>query len=121
MIQFNVQTSLNIPGLRRRHDRSLRATQLQLDNDVLKDSNYFIPKDTGELERSSIRSSLIGKGRLYWSTKYARKLYYNPDIIFRKEVNPNAQALWFEAAKSRRKEGWIEDVQRNYLDYFSRL
>jgi len=91
---------------------------MQLDNDVLKDSNYFIPKDTGELERSSIRSSEIGKGRLFWNTKYARRLYYNPQYNFSKDVSPNARGLWFEAAKSQKRPGWIRRLKQKYGSYF---
>lgn len=110
MISFNVIIQLG--NIEERIQNAVDVTQMQLDQEVLKDSNYFIPKDTGELERSSVRASEIGKGVLKWDTKYARKLYYNPQYNFSKDVNPNAQGLWFEAAKVRFLSDWIRMAQQ---------
>lgn len=120
MISFNVRVNLNTRGLQQATGQALQVAQMQLDNDVLKDANYFIPKDTGELERSGIRASQIGEGRIIWDAKYARKLYYNPDYNFSKDVNPNAQGLWFEAAKAQKKQNWLEEAKRKYREFFSR-
>jgi hypothetical protein len=110
MIQFNVRAELG--NLQSRVQQAIDASQIQLDQEVLKDSNFFIPKDTGELERSSLRASNIGQGVLRWDTPYARRLYYNPQYTFSKDVNPNAQGLWFEAAKARYKRDWIRISQQ---------
>lgn len=88
------------------------AAQKKIDQEVLKDSNYFIPKDTGELERSSIRASQIGEGVIKWDTPYSRRLYYNPQYNFSGETNPNAQGLWFEAAKAMFLVDWVRAAQR---------
>lgn len=85
--------------------------QFALDQQVLKDSNYFIPKDTGELERSSIRFSRPGEGHIEWNTPYARRLYYNPQYNFSHDVNPNASGLWFEEAKARNVTDWARIVE----------
>ncbi|MBT2688261.1 minor capsid protein [Bacillus sp. ISL-47] len=110
MIRFNVRVELG--NIRQQVEAAADAGQRQLDQEVLKGSNYFIPKDTGELERSSLRASQIGKGKLIWDTPYARKLYYNPQYNFSKDVNPNAQGLWFEAAKARFLSDWIRMTQQ---------
>lgn len=90
---------------------------MMLDQEVLKDSNYYVRKRTGELERSSIRASQIGKGILIWDTKYARKVYFDDRNISR-DVNPNARALWFEVAKSARKTNWNSAVLQEYINFF---
>lgn len=100
-------------------EKSLDAVakaQVVLDEQVLKDSNYFIPKDTGQLEDSSIIASRIGEGELIWDTKYARKVYYGVDINFHTDMNPNAQALWFETAKSRFLSDWVRAAQGEVKD-----
>lgn len=92
-------------------DKSLAAiekAQVVMDEQILKDSNYFIPKDTGQLEDSSLIASRIGQGELIWDTQYARKVYYGVDINFHTDMNPNAQALWFEVAKSRFLSDWVK-------------
>jgi hypothetical protein len=110
MIRFNVRVDLG--NIQQRLDNMTEVAQMQLDQEVLKGSNYFIPKDTGELERSSLRASDIGKGKLKWDTPYARKVYYNPQFNFHKDVNPNAQGLWFEAAKARFLSDWVRMTQQ---------
>lgn len=84
--------------------------QTLLSSEVLKDSNYYAPQDTGNLIGSSQRASDFKKGRLVWDTRYAKKLYYNPQYNFSKDKNPNARGLWFEAAKSSFLRRWISLV-----------
>ena len=117
MISFNAKVTIN--GLQQKAEMANKSAQMQLDNDVLKDSNYYAPKDTGNLEASSLSSSLIGQGMLYWNTPYARRLYYNPQYNFARDKNPNAQGLWFEAAKASKKDSWLENMRNEYRKYFS--
>jgi Minor capsid protein len=110
MIRFNVRAELG--GIRETVNKAMKAGQKQLDQEVLKGSNFFIPKDTGELERSGVRASQIGKGKIIWDQPYARKLYYNPQYNFSKDANPNAQGLWFEVAKARFLSDWVRMTQQ---------
>lgn len=114
MIKLDVKVKINQNQLQSDIDRRLDKAQYALDNQVLKDSNYFIPKDTGNLEQSSFLHSQIGQGKIVWNTPYARRLYYNPQYNFSKDVNPNAQGLWFEAAKSRFYNDWVQVAQNAY-------
>ncbi|UNP84825.1 minor capsid protein [Bacillus mycoides] len=110
MIRVNVQVDTGMI-----ESKVLEATQkaqFALDQQVLKDSNYFIPKDTGELERSSIRFIRPGEGHIEWNTPYARRLYYNPQYNFSTDVNPNAQGLWLEAAKAAKLDNWVRIVEQ---------
>lgn len=84
----------------------VKRAQFVLDEQVIKDSNYYIPQDQGFLKDSALSASSVGEGRVVWNTPYARRLYYNPQYHFSKDKNPNAQGLWFEAAKSARKKEW---------------
>lgn len=116
---INVQTNINWSELEGRFDTATRAAQFMLDSDVLKDSNYYIPKDTGNSERSGIIHSQLGYGKIVWRTPYIRKIYYGTSINFHKDINPNAQDLWFEAAKASKKERWIVDLRNLYRQYFN--
>lgn len=95
---------------------AVEKAQVVLDEQVLKDSNYFIPKDTGNIEDSSIINSRIGEGELVWSTEYARKIYFGVDMHFQTDQNPNARALWFEEAKSRWTANWVQLANREVKD-----
>lgn len=82
--------------------------QSLLDEEVLKSSNNYAPEDSTELIRSSVRATVFGSGKVMWDTPYARKLYWNPQYNFSSDKNPNAQGLWFEAAKANDLKDWIK-------------
>ncbi|SEP56878.1 Minor capsid protein [Virgibacillus subterraneus] len=107
---FSVNIKLNNPAGRAK--KAVGAGQFALDEAALKDSNYYIPKDEGYLEESGVTHSKIGEGELIWQTKYARKLYYNPQYDFSTDMNPNAQGLWWEAAKAENLEEWLEQANK---------
>jgi Minor capsid protein len=119
MIKLKTKIEFDDSKLKTKQEQSKQAAQMQLDQDVLKDSNYFIPKETGELERSSLRHSRIGQGHIEWKAPQARRLYYNPQYNFSKDVNPNAQGLWFEAAKALKRPNWMQNIGNKYAKYFN--
>ena len=84
----------------------VRKAQYLLAEQALKDSNFYIPKDTGALEVSS-RIREDGE-EISWNTPYARRLYYGVNFNFSTDVNPNARALWFEYAKARHMGDWLK-------------
>lgn len=116
---MDVKVDLDMAKLQSKKANSNRAAQMQLDQDVLKDSNYYIPKAIGTLEGSGIRASRIGKGEVAWDTAYAKRLYYNPQYNFSKDKNPNARGLWFEAAKANKKSNWLSNAKKNYRRFFN--
>lgn len=108
MIRVNIQ--VDTPAIEGKVMEATQKAQFALDQQVLKDSNFYIPKDTGELERSSIRFSRLGEGHLEWNTLYARKSYWNPQFDFSHDINPNAVGLWFEHSKARNVMDWVRIV-----------
>ena len=103
---FNVNLP-NFAGIQVQVALAMKFGQFVLDQQVIKDGNYFVPMDQHFLEKSAILNSKVGEGRIVWQTKYARRLYYNPQYNFSKDVNSNARGLWFEAAKSMYKNEWL--------------
>ena len=87
----------------------MSIAQKKLDAQVMKDSNYYCPMDTGDLQRS-VLGSVIGSGLLVWSKEYAKKMY-NFGGKLSKENNPNASIKWFEVAKSRKLASWKNLVE----------
>ena len=105
-----------------------------LDMQVMKDSNYYAPMDTGNLQASAITGTYFehptkaltmpilqsgqmsvnaGKGKVVWNTPYAKKMYYGVDYNFSKDSNPNAQAKWFEKAKATKIGNWRKILNAN--------
>ncbi|CAN2247522.1 minor capsid protein [Bacillus vallismortis] len=109
-MKFTVKVDLK--NVSRKNEKFSKEGQFLFSSEVLKDSNYFAPQDTGNLIASSHRSSNLEQGQIVWDTPYAKKLYYNPQYNFSKDKNPNARGLWFEVAKSHFLSRWI-DVLNN--------
>lgn len=81
-----------------------------LDALVIKDSNYFCPKETSVLQKSAIINTVMGSGLLIWQTPYARAQYYGEHFDHSQQRNLNACAKWFEAAKVRWHSKWVRFV-----------
>lgn len=110
MIRFNAGVDLS--GARKRLDAGSKKAQMMLDQQVMKDSNQYIPFDTGNLAGSVARASTLG--RIIWDTPYARRLYYGQNFVFSKDSNPLARALWFEAAKAQYLKQWLAMIKEQY-------
>lgn len=106
-VEFDTRKCAN-----RLRDR-IDGVQEKLDWQVLKDSNFYCPKDTGELEASSVRSTDFGSGELIWDTPYAKAQYYGLQNKSR-DSNPNAVYKWFEAAKSTKLQEWLRLANGQY-------
>lgn len=79
--------------------------QRALAQQILKDSNFFIPKDEGTLERSGVIAT--DASFVSWNTPYARAQYHGlPNKST--DMNPNASMKWFEVARSRYLPVWIK-------------
>ncbi|CAI8882538.1 minor capsid protein [Bacillus sp. IT-79MI2] len=116
MILLNIR--IDTPAIEGKVIEATEKAQFALDQQVLKDSNFYIPKDTGELERSSIRFSRPGEGHIEWNTPYARRNFYGVNFNFSHDNNPNATSLWFEHAKARNVADWarlVEETIKNHL------
>ena len=110
MIKMNV--SVDLSKLKPNMQKRMKKMQVILDTQVIKDSNYYAPQMDGALINSSLIASQIGSGILMWDTPYARKLYYNPGYNFSTDKNPNAQGLWFEAAKADFISEWVAIMKK---------
>ncbi|WP_054704750.1 minor capsid protein [Bacillus sp. JCM 19041] len=84
---------------------------------IVKDSNRFIPFDTGNAQSSSLRASNFEEGKIVWDTPYIRKIYYGVRMNFSKDVNPLAGPLWFERAHAAYGSQWTNVAERAVKSY----
>lgn len=115
-VTFTVKANFNDAATKARISAAIHKAQMKLDAQVLADSNYFIPIKTHTMENSSIVSTKIGIGEIVWRTDYARRQYYGEDFDHSKQLNPNACAKWFEAAKAHKLKDWeklVDDTIKN--------
>ena len=124
---MKIDVNLNIPKVASKLSGYMRSLQPILDMQVLKDSNFYAPMDTGNLMSSVITGTYFknptkanidsilqsgrmsvtaGMGKLVWNAPYAKKMYYGVNYNFSKDSNPNARAKWFEEAKSKNLKAW---------------
>lgn len=108
-------------------DRKLSALssrqELWLANEVLKDTDPYVPALTGSLSQ---RSHVEGD-RIIYPGPYARYLYYgkamtgpkhgpkhatDKDLVYTKSMHPNAQSHWFEASKAQNLGKWLRGVKK---------
>ena len=111
-IAFDVTIHFNASELRRELSGNGRKAQIMLDDAVKRDTDPFVPMDTGMLARSVQTASPSGSGEVIYNTPYAHRLYYGVDFDFKKTHHPLATSGWFEAAKAVRKDKWIAEVER---------
>lgn len=109
---MGINVTSDLSGVYKAIERKEKRMKEALGQQILKDSNYFAPQDTGALISSSIVASDFQKLLLVWDSPYARRLYWNPQFNFSKDKNPNARGLWFEAAKSMYLSEWVRMAER---------
>jgi hypothetical protein len=106
-----MKIDLDINKVAGRIQKRLKKSQFVLDQQVIKDSNYYAPEDKGELQDSAILGS--NPGKIKWDKSYARRQYYE-DNNKSKDRNPNASMKWFEVAKSKWLSRWLRVANDKY-------
>lgn len=105
---MRAKVKLNLSRVDSRIKKNIELSQYALSEQVLKDSNQYVPADTWALRNSSLTSSKPDEGKLIWNTPYARRLYYGVGYNFSKDKNMNASAEWFEKARGVHRKQWLE-------------
>ena len=73
---MRTRVTLNMSRVDRRIKNNIEKSLFTLSEQVLKDSNTYVPADTWTLRNSSLTSSKPSEGKLIWNTPYARRMYY---------------------------------------------
>lgn len=121
-VKFNVKTS-GLEAIDHEIARLAGESEVWLANEVLKDTDPYVPALTGSLSQ---RSHVDGNAVVY-PGPYARYLYYgkvmegppegpkhatNKDLVYTKTVHANAQSHWFEASKAQNLNKWLKGVKK---------
>lgn len=115
-IKFTVKGNFNDAAAKARISAAIHKAQMKLDQQVITDSNYYVPLKESTLQKSAIINTVLGSGLVKWHTPYARRQYYGVNFDHSKQRNPNACAKWFEAAKARKLKDWeklVNDTIKN--------
>ncbi|MDR2611378.1 MAG: minor capsid protein [Deltaproteobacteria bacterium] len=91
--------------------RRLEVAHQALDTQVVRDTEPFVPMDTGALARSAALPSVKRKvGEIRYQTPYARRCYYGEGFNFRRLHHPQATHHWLEKAKAIYMPRWARAV-----------
>lgn len=115
-LTFTVTANFNDAAAKAKLTAAIHKAQTKLDQQVITDSNYYVPIKTHTMENSAIINTVLGSGLVKWRTDYVRRQYYGVNFDHSKQSNPNACARWFEAAKARKMEQWrklVDDTIKN--------
>ena len=75
MIDFKCKLDLKNPKKYKKEE--LKKAQKYVDSQIIRLSDPYTPKDTGNLIRSVTLGTVIGSGKLVWNCPYSRNQYYN--------------------------------------------
>lgn len=107
-MKVNVKVTLNqaaLKNLEQIQQQAIEMTAEAVRTDII--TSAVVPKQTGELERSSHIVSEPKKARIVFDTPYARRLYWHPEYNFRKDKNANAQGKWMESYYAGEKQKFV--------------
>lgn len=83
-----------------------------LSGQILQDCNRYCKEDSNTLISSSYAASELGKGRLVWDTKYAKRQYFE----IKTSLTPGRTWKWCETAKRKFKEIWRKQAEKGLRD-----
>lgn len=92
-------------------EQRVKAAQMWLDNEVIKDCDPYVPFRTGALAGSAIRHTVIGSGQVTYETPYAVPVYNSNGWNFNRSVHPLATDHWADAALANNREKYHDGVQ----------
>ena len=105
---------------KRRLKSCRKMAQIALCNVIIRDTDPFVPFDTGMTAGSVMDASDKENGLIIYDTPYARKIYYGDAIHFHKDHHALATARWFEHAKAENLETWLEVAKRAFAKDWSK-
>ena len=115
-MKINVTVKLNQQNINKIKDGMVKALPFLIDATISEVNNMqVVPKETGTLEESVFSGVEDNKAFISWNTKYARRLYYNPQFNFRTDKNINAQGRWMDVFIYGDKKEWMINTYGRFI------
>lgn len=128
MVYAELEFDLDLRDL----DKRLDTAQESLINQIKEDTEKYVPAKSLDLTNSAHPENY--NQELVWNGPYARFQYggkvmtdergrtwvgkgekkpivTNRNLVYRKDVHPDARSHWFDAAEKRHKNEWIKKVK----------
>ena len=104
------KVTVKMDGILPEWKRKFEARAVAVTEQVLADSNSYIPVDTGELRSSGRKQTRPGEYTVEWGggdVDYASAVYYGTGPV-RTAQNKKASRQWFEKAKAAKLSLWLK-------------
>ena len=85
-----------------------------LKNQVVKDTDPYVPFDTGKTAETGRDSSTVDDEFIKYTTDYAKLIYYDKDRVFSRRKHWLAIATWFEVSKAVNKSKWVDVAKKAF-------
>ena len=121
-ISFDVKTN-GLEAIDKKIAEAATRRSAWLANEVLKDTDPYVPALTGSLAgRSHTEGDMVVYpgpyarylyyGKVMAGPKYGPKYATDKDLVYTKNMHPNAQSHWFEASKAQNLKKWLKGVAK---------
>lgn len=107
-MKVKVDIDLNQFALDDKMRQRTQLAQRRLASAVLRDSQRYIPMDTGMLKRSG--DIISNNSIVRWATKYAETVYKMAQARIKTRRNPHAHSEWFKHAQNMHGAEWKKIV-----------
>jgi hypothetical protein len=104
--------------MRPRLSKAGASVQVKMMSIVIRDSDPFVPFDTGTLSKTPMAASDKADGQIVYDTPYAKRMYYGDGYNFSPDSHPQATSRWFEHAKSEHMTEWERDARKLMKETF---
>ena len=106
---MEIKATVDISGVKRKvSDGQMRIARAAVADQILADSDRFVPNRDGELRASGHVAN--GGAEIVWGAQYA-KVQYNGMArgrVFRKYTTPGTGSKWYEKAEKAYSKQWEE-------------
>lgn len=103
-------------NFRKNADENFEKKQKYIDSEVLRYSDKYIPKRNGKLIESGISGTVVGSGKVEYTTPYSRKQYYENAGKGVEGMNKTGGGLrgkmWFERMKADHKKEILRGLEK---------
>ncbi len=105
------------PNFKQRAEKNFEQAQKYVDSEVLRHSDPYVPKLSGDLKKSGIEGTVLGSGEVEYTAIYAEQQYYTN--AGRGEEGQAASGgvrglrgkFWFERMKADHKDEILRGLQ----------
>lgn len=118
--------------IEKKFEDHFKRAQYILDGEILRYTEPYIPKITGNLIKSGVNNTVIGSGEIIWDPIGLNiKNYFTPGVHYAKQVYYDSKPpgrvtgalrgkLWFERMKEDKKDVLITNTKKAFksLKYF---